>query len=60
MAGDKAKVVSDHLTAVSVTVIVVALGYQNLNSSVANWGGVIIYLIALRYCMANFKKLPLR
>ncbi len=56
MAGDKAKVVSDHLTAVSVTVIVVALGYQNFNSSGANWGGVIIYLIALRYCMANFQK----
>jgi ABC-type multidrug transport system fused ATPase/permease subunit len=56
MAGDKAKVVSDHLTAVSVTVIVVALGYQNFSSSVANWEGVIIYLIALRYCMANFQK----
>ncbi|MDB4470725.1 hypothetical protein N9063_00415 [Deltaproteobacteria bacterium] len=55
MASDKSRLVSDHLMAVCIVLIFLVIGYQMLSSH-SDWNRLVVYLLALRYCLANFQK----
>lgn len=55
MARDKSRLVSEHLGAICIVLIFLVIGYQMLISH-EGWGRLVIYLLALKYCLANFQK----